>query len=328
MQLVAKMMRPPEPPPLSASSPDEKDDDSRLHQNNSLLDEDELESVDDYVEKVIYVRTMKVGYLIGTSGRTIRGFESNSGAKIDILKPNSCADETPVLLSGPCDSVRNVLRMIIDLYHLNNLSSELWQHLRNNEMSHEDSNPIYGHEEMVVQASFLSKLSTSKSQLENEFGVHLDIGKEREDCPGLVAIGLIGTAEQNYRASEHLKAMYEKFCTSESQGSVAKVNANNNRLDPFSPGQDDELDTCLLRHFSSLTAAGHDIYKETVKVKSKDMQVNQSILQPICKLNNVTMETVKAVKSSPADSDLVQVIISGPEINVKRAKLQLLHNVS
>lgn len=48
-----------------------------------------MESVEDYEEKVIYVRTKKVGYLIGTSGRTIRGFETNSGAKIDILKPNS-----------------------------------------------------------------------------------------------------------------------------------------------------------------------------------------------------------------------------------------------
>ena len=57
--------------------------------NNPLLNEDDLESVEDYEEKVIYVRTKKVGYLIGTSGRTIRGFETNSGAKIDILKPNS-----------------------------------------------------------------------------------------------------------------------------------------------------------------------------------------------------------------------------------------------
>ena len=43
---------------------------------------------------------------------------------------NSSSFETPILLSGTSDSVRNVLRMIIDLYHMNNLSSELWQHLR------------------------------------------------------------------------------------------------------------------------------------------------------------------------------------------------------
>ena len=60
----------------------------------------ELESVEDYVEKVVFVRTKKVGYLIGTAGRTIRGFENNSGAKIDIMTPNSRNQETPVLLSG------------------------------------------------------------------------------------------------------------------------------------------------------------------------------------------------------------------------------------
>ena len=43
---------------------------------------------------------------------------------------NCSSFETPILLSGTSDSVRNVLRMIIDLYHMNNLSSELWQHLR------------------------------------------------------------------------------------------------------------------------------------------------------------------------------------------------------
>ena len=49
----------------------------------------DLDSIEDYVEKVVYVKTKKVGYLIGTNGRTIWGFENNSGAKIDIMKPNS-----------------------------------------------------------------------------------------------------------------------------------------------------------------------------------------------------------------------------------------------
>jgi hypothetical protein len=38
---------------------------------------------------VIHVPTFKVGYLIGHCGRTIWGFEKTTGAKIDILKPNS-----------------------------------------------------------------------------------------------------------------------------------------------------------------------------------------------------------------------------------------------
>ena len=64
-----------------------------------------MESVEDYVEKVVFVRTKKVGYLIGTAGRTIRGFENNSGAKIDIMNPNSRNQETPVLLSGEKSSI-------------------------------------------------------------------------------------------------------------------------------------------------------------------------------------------------------------------------------
>ena len=163
-------MRPPEP--SSAIVDEEKSQpEVKVVNLNSMLDEDDLESVEDYEEKTIYVRTKKVGYLIGTSGRTIRGFETNSGAKIDILKPNSCANETPILLSGTSESVRNVLRMIIDLYHMNNLSSELWQHLRRNKA--EDGNSsnemkIYGNEEIHVNASFGIYLQKLIPQLEEE----------------------------------------------------------------------------------------------------------------------------------------------------------------
>ena len=133
-------MRPPEPTP---SDPMLSDDDW----NNNALGEER-----GYVERIIYIRTKRVGelrnwtlkfyfillkkvkkkitfpgYLIGTAGRTIRGFENNSGAKIDILTPNSCNNETPVMLSGSFESVRNVLRQITDLYHKNNLSSVLFQ---------------------------------------------------------------------------------------------------------------------------------------------------------------------------------------------------------
>ena len=41
-----------------------------------------------------------------------------------------------------------------------------------------------------------------------------------------------------------------------------------------------------------------------------------SILQPICKLNSVLMEMSKEENSD------IKVSITGPEINVKRAKLQ------
>ena len=167
-------MRPPEPKPEPEPSNEEKSQpEVKVVSLNSMLDEDDLESIEDYEEKTIYVRTKKVGYLIGTAGRTIRGFETNSGAKIDILKPNSCADETPILLSGTSESVRNVLRMIIDLYHMNNLSSELWQHLRRNNT--DDGNAsnevkIYGNEEIQVNASFGIYLQKLIPQLEEEVG--------------------------------------------------------------------------------------------------------------------------------------------------------------
>ncbi len=64
----------------------------------------------DYVERVIFVETRKVGYLIGYAGRTIFGFERQSGAKIDILRPNSKEAETPVALQGTREAVRHVIR--------------------------------------------------------------------------------------------------------------------------------------------------------------------------------------------------------------------------
>ncbi|TRY79788.1 hypothetical protein TCAL_17050 [Tigriopus californicus] len=61
-----------------------------------------------HIEKVIHVPTRKVGYLIGYQGRTILGFERDTGAKINILAPNSRDSETPVSLTGPADSVRHI----------------------------------------------------------------------------------------------------------------------------------------------------------------------------------------------------------------------------
>ena len=62
-------------------------------------------------------------------------------------------------------------------------------------------------------------------------------------------------------------------------------------------------------------------FKETVLI-SNMTEVNQALLQPICKLNSVTMETLKQEDGS------FEVVISGSEMNVKRAKLQLEHCIS
>ena len=59
-------------------------------------------------------------------------------------------------------------------------------------------------------------------------------------------------------------------------------------------------------------------FNETVLI-SNMTEVNQALLQPICKLNSVMMETLKQ------EDGTFEVVISGSEINVKRAKLQLEH---
>ena len=63
--------------------------------------------------KSFFSLCIKVGYLIGHYGRTIWGFERTTGAKIDILRPNSHDYETPVAISGSAEGVRHVLRQVL-----------------------------------------------------------------------------------------------------------------------------------------------------------------------------------------------------------------------
>ena len=136
------------------------------------------------------------GYLIGTAGRTIRGFENNTGAKIDILTPNSYNHETPVLLSGPHESVRNVLKQITDLYHKNNLSSILFQHLWKDHGDYNENGDrkIIGHEEIIINSIFIPPIQATLPSIETDLKVHVEIGKESEDRPGIVALGFVGQA--------------------------------------------------------------------------------------------------------------------------------------
>jgi len=317
------MMRPPEP---SGIEKEEVKPQSNV-KNSSLLDYDDLESVDDYEEKTIYVRTKKVGYLIGTSGRTIRGFETNSGAKIDILKPNSCADETPILLSGTSESVRNVLRMIIDLYHMNNLSSDLWQHLRQNfgndtsdDDPEENDSKIYGHEEIIVRSSFATFLQKMIPQFESEAKVHVEVGKECDDNPGVIPIGVIGTASQNYKALKKIRELYDKFLKHPASDDFVSKKNDDNRLDPFSTN--DRYKSVRTRTTACESPTDLDEFKETMILAKMPEIYAYSILQPICKLNSVLMEMSKEENGD------IKVSITGPEINVKRAKLQLQHSIS
>lgn len=300
-------MRPPEPP--------ETKDEGQSEVNNNAMMEG-LEDLD-YVEKIIYVRTRKVGYLIGTAGRTIQGFETNSGAKIDILKPNSCADETPILLSGPSECVRNVLGMIIDLYHLNNMSSSLWQHLRRNHHSNDGGHTLFAHEEFIVQSAFVASLQKCCSELEAETGAHIEIGKERENNPGFTPIGVIGTAEQNGVAMEKLETLYNDFLTE--QESLDEEKEGSPYLETISSSSDNESEDAPDKVCRSLPVC-QDTYKEVVSF-SKDTEIDYDLLGPICKLNGVMMETV-------GKNMEIQIVICGPvEASVKLARLQVEHNI-
>ncbi len=88
--MLPPLMRPPEPPSNSSSA---------LAAAPSKQD-----------ERVVFVPTAKVGYLIGYAGRTVSGFERRSGAKVDVLRPNSREDETPVALTGTDAAVARVVR--------------------------------------------------------------------------------------------------------------------------------------------------------------------------------------------------------------------------
>ena len=304
-----KMMRPPEPPIETQKTKQEEEVVIKKEpNNNTFLDCEDLESVEDYDEKIIFVRTRKVGYLIGTSGRTIRGFESNSGAKIDILKPNSDADETPILLSGTSESVRNVLRMIIDLYHLNNLSSSMWQHLRNKGSyeNEEGKEQIHGHEEIRVESAFVTQIQKSLVDIESETGAHVEVGKESEEDPGFVFIGVIGTAEQNFNAMKKVEELHAKFLAE------VKEIKTDNKLDPFDQGQ-------VRFRTTPRNLTTFENYKENL-ILSTSIEITHAFLHPICKLNNVIMETHK-------DDESTEIVISGAEVNVKRAKLQLKHSL-
>ena len=106
--------------------------------------------------------------------------------------------------------------MVTDLYHMNNFSSQLWQHIRNNEVNTDplDENgdeKIYAHEEMMVPKDFLSKCPKLIFTLESEIGVHVDIGREIEEFPGQVPLGVIGTAGENVKAMEMINDSLVNF---------------------------------------------------------------------------------------------------------------------
>ena len=51
----------------------------------------------------------------------------------------------------------------------------------------------------------------SKSALESEIGVHVDIGREMEEFPGQVTLGVIGTAGEDVKAMEMINDSLMNF---------------------------------------------------------------------------------------------------------------------
>ncbi len=106
---MSLVMRPPEPP--SDRSKAKMKYKARRHERHPFVS-NRPSSFSPFSESevVVFVPTAKVGYLIGYAGRTVSGFERRSGAKIDVLRPNSREEETPVALSGSRDAVSRVVR--------------------------------------------------------------------------------------------------------------------------------------------------------------------------------------------------------------------------
>ena len=77
----------------------------------------------------------------------------------------------------------------------------------------EDNNEekIYGHEEMMVPNDFLPKFPKLIGEVESESGVRVEVGREMEDDPGRVPLGVVGTAVQNVKAWEIIHDAFENY---------------------------------------------------------------------------------------------------------------------
>ena len=53
---------------------------------------------------------------------------------------------------------------------------------------------IIGHEEMIINSVFIPPIQATIPSIEIELKVHVEIGKESEDRPGIVSLGFVGQA--------------------------------------------------------------------------------------------------------------------------------------
>ena len=273
--------------------------------------------------------------MIGTAGRTIRGFENNSGAKIDILTPNSSNNETPVMLSGSFESVRNVLRQITDLYHKNNLSSVLFQRkfillkkmlgmLRRRiifyssyldvwkdrgDRTENGERNIIGHEEMTISASLIGHVQDVIPSIETDFKVHVEIGKECEDQNGIVSIGLVGSAANVANAAQRINEAMAKASTSDEETVSDTEDSNDFNSDGSSSFDDDDDEVQIL--------SSSNLFRELVTIQNP---LDFDVLKSARRRNRVKFEMMYL------NIDSYELVISGAFASVQTAKFQLVHN--
>ena len=276
--------------------------------------------------------------MIGTAGRTIRGFENNSGAKIDILTPNSSNNETPVMLSGSFESVRNVLRQITDLYHKNNLSSVLFQRkfirtisLKNmlgmlrrriifyssyldvwkdrGDRTENGERNIIGHEEMTISASLIGHVQDVIPSIETDFKVHVEIGKECEDQNGIVSIGLVGSAANVANAAQRINEAMAKASTSDEETVSDTEDSNDFNSDGSSSYDDDDDEVQIL--------SSSNLFRELVTIQNP---LDFDVLKSARRRNRVKFEMMYL------NIDSYELVISGAFASVQTAKFQLVHN--
>jgi len=227
-------IRPPEPPSNSSNGHSRKCSScsADLSEPESYLHKGIHDSCPEVT--VVYVKTRKVGYLIGHHGRTIWGFESSSGAKIDILAPNSIDDETPVRVAGSHKNVRMALRMILDLFSLANFSSKNWRGISMLDMDCASPSPsspsaasdgsggsgavsgrgspiLIANEEIIVSNSDGISLRESRvtTKIATQSGSKIILYPTTDEDNSTISVNVIGSVEANAKAIQLILAFID-----------------------------------------------------------------------------------------------------------------------
>eukprot|EP00095_Tigriopus_kingsejongensis_P001731 maker-scaffold514_size150699-snap-gene-0.27 protein:Tk01731 transcript:maker-scaffold514_size150699-snap-gene-0.27-mRNA-1 annotation:"far upstream element-binding protein 3 isoform x4" len=302
----------------------------------------------DHVKRVIHVPTRKVGYLIGYQGRTILGFERDTGAKINILEPNSRDSETPVSLTGLPESVRHVIRMITDLYGCNNYSSQLWNpRLTSNGFKWSQ---LLGTEEIRVEVLIAGLLIGTRGDLiatiEAKTGAKITFHQDQEDGSG-VPINVTGTLKSNSHALEILGTRISEFRSLLEAGAldlknvqlhslqkrkvwtVEKIRESFTKKRPWSNGKDTpgssrhgpnsappKKKACFFSHNNNNNKNNNQVQPIEDKIQMTGHELDTVNLESIALLNDVELEVVNVIGKATSSGGL-------KHINVRSVQLLL-----